>query len=96
MLSRESSASKRYGHREDCTLLFDLHPLFVVEQVHEDARGTVYLVGDREGSFTLDYKPALSELQIKHLLNKLKQERLEKIQEACPRDPVQTTGLEHL
>lgn len=90
-----SPAFRRYSHREDCTLLFDLYPLFVVEQVHEDERGIVYLVGDREGLFTLDYKPELTETALLSLLVELKRERLEKIKADIP-DPVQTTGLEHL
>lgn len=96
--SSPSPAFRRYSHREDCTLLFDLAPLFVVEQVYEDSRGTVYIVGDNLGLFTLDYKPELVEGSLRKLLSKLQQEKLDKIQQDCETDPlpVKYTGLEYL
>ena len=94
MLSRESSASKRYGHREDCTLLFDKHPLFVVEQQHVTGL-RIYLVGDREGLFTLDESPLLREDVITDLLKELRAEKLQKIEADCQQVPF-NTGLEWL
>ena len=90
-----SVASKRYSHRENCTLLFDKHPLFVVEQVNEDSRGTLYLVGDNLSLFTIDTKPTLEEGSILRLLGELQQEKLEKLKTSCLRAP-SYSGLEYL
>jgi hypothetical protein len=87
---KESSASRRYGHREDCTLLFDLEPLFVVE-VQDSAHGTSYIVGDKFDFFTTRDKPILTEKSIKDSLIDYKAERMEKI-----REDTETTGLEYL
>lgn len=91
----QSPAFRRYEHREDCTLLFDKHPIFVVEQQHQDARGTVYLVGNKQGYFTLGEKPKLEEEFLEELLYDLNYQKLEKIR-ADVEDSTKSTGLEHL
>lgn len=72
-----SHAQRRYGHREDCTILFDVKNHYVVEQQFEDSRGTIYIVGDRSGFFTTDDKPDLNFFSIAVSLQKFREEREE-------------------
>jgi len=94
-LTVSSPAFRRYEHREDCTLLFDKHPIFVVEQQHQDTRGTVYLVGNKEGYFTLGEKPKLEEQFLVNLLYDLNYQKLEKIR-IDVEDSTKTTSLKNL
>lgn len=92
MSNSRSAACRRYNHREDCTLLFDKHPLYVVEIINEF--GVNYRVGDSISFFTTDVKPELSEGNLRKMLHEYNEERMEKIREDC--EGTKETGLEYL